>query len=410
MRIDPAFIGFESLEELNRFISDQQLIGAFQFSEPVKDKAGNILIKEKIFVKESAIKRLEAMAGNYDPDFRIAVDPEIIKKLRASLARIIVATLDETESHFIRHLFEKTRSNYNAYIQHAFATDLLVLTFYKQWSDHAEFFRHAAKTGLLALGIIVQKSFGIPRLHRYAFLAGFIAEMPMAASEEWKAQLSDRRRREIAEAASRIAVKLQLPPEVRDALKNSSLDVEKPANEDVPFDIIDPAHQSGSTEATDDGDDPAPGAPADPASASALTSVVRLALFIHESSKQIADPAARAEQIVPMVAYNGARGFFHKDLVELIIERFREYEAIARRMMKVAAVEKSCLYPDSAWAYPKPRAAQVLCRHFKTGCPKLESGWDIHVVSPTEAYGWLGTPLAAGNYPKCALERDLPPD
>ena len=132
MRIDPAFIGFESLEELNRFISDQQLIGAFQFSEPVKDKAGNILIKEKIFVKESAIKRLEAMAGNYDPDFRIAVDPEIIKKLRASLARIIVATLDETESHFIRHLFEKTRSNYNAYIQHAFATDLLVLTFYKQ--------------------------------------------------------------------------------------------------------------------------------------------------------------------------------------------------------------------------------------------------------------------------------------
>jgi hypothetical protein len=111
-----------------------------------------------------------------------------------------------------------------------------------------------------------------------------------------------------------------------------------------------------------------------------------------------------------MVAYNGARGFFHKDLVELIIERFREYEAIARRMIKVAAVEKSCLYPDSAWAYPKPRAAQVLCRHFKTGCPKLESGWDIHVVSPTEAYGWLGTPLAAGNYPKCALERDLPPD
>ncbi len=403
MRIDASYIGFDSLEAFTRFISEQGLIGGFQLAEPVKDKAGNILIKEKIYVKESAIKRLESMDGNFDPDFRIAVDEEIIKKLRAGLGKKIVACLDETEAHFVRHLFESSRVNYQAYIQNAFATNMLVLTFYKQLHDNADFFRHAAKLGLLALGVIVQRSFGIPRLHRYAFLSGFMAEVPLAATGEWQGSIPDGRRQECAEAASKLASRLNMPAEIVESLKKYPINLDRPALQESPIPIIDPSAAAAEPEG-----EPEPGRPADPASTEALTGVLRLAMFIHEASKEIVDPAERAEKIVPMVAYNGARGYFHKELVELIIERFREYESIARRMMKIAKVEAGCLHPPSAWAYPKPRAAQVLCRHFKTGCPRLESGWDIHVVSPQEAYGWLGIPLDAGSYPKCSLEQELP--
>jgi hypothetical protein len=58
---------------------------------------------------------------------------------------------------------------------------------------------------------------------------------------------------------------------------------------------------------------------------------------------------------------------------------------------------------------PKPRATQMICRLHKTECPKLKPGWDLTVVSPAEAYGWIGMTLEPGRYLKCKLEDELKP-
>lgn len=405
VRIAPEFIGFDSLPELNQFLAEQSMQNGFQLAEPIKDNAGNVLIKEQIIVKENALKRLENMAGNYAADFRVLVTQDLIKQLRASLSKNLLGLLTRPDMSLVRHLFDATRVNYQPFVQNALSTGMLVLTFYKQHYENPEFFEHAGKLGLLTLGTIVQKQFGIPRLHRYAFLSGFLADVALAQTNEWSGLVTEQRRVEIAKQASLTAQRLAMPGEIVRALRDATILVDKPSADATPIEILDPSEPASAT-ADSILEDQDTSAPVDPAAAQALTEVLRLALFVHESWKQLA-AEKDVERLISMVAYNGARGYFHKDLVELMIERFREYELVARRMIKVAEIEGKCLHPPSAWAYPKPRAAQVLCRHFVSSCPKLVSGWDIHIVSPQEAYGWLGTVLDAGTYPKCQLEIEL---
>jgi hypothetical protein len=406
IRIAPDFIGFDTLPDLNRFLSEQSLHNGFQLAVPIKDNAGNVLIKEHIVVKENALKRLETMEGNYNADFQVMITKDLLKQLRASLSKSLLSLIDRQDMSLVRHLFEATRVNYHPIVQNALSSGMLVLTFYKMHHENIEFFEHAGKLGLLALGIVVQKQFGVPRLHRYSLLGGFLADVGLANSNEWAGPISEQRRLELAKQASAIAQRLALPAEISSALTEATIVVNKPTADTTPIEILDPsAPRAGSPDTSvEELDQPA--GPVDQRTASVLTEVLRLALFVHESWKQLA-AEKDVERLISMVAYNGGRGYFHKDLVELLIERFREYEIAARRMMRIAEIEKKCIHPPSAWAYPKPRSAQILCRHFVTSCPKLVSGWDIHIVSPQEAYGWLGTVLEAGMYPKCALETEL---
>lgn len=406
IRIAPDFIGFDGLLDLNRFLSEQSLQNAFQLATPIKDNAGNVLIKEHIVVKESALKRLETMEGNYNADFQVMITRDLLKQLQTSLSKSLLSLLDRPDMSLVRHLFDATRVNYHPIVQNALSTGMLVLTFYKQRHENIEFFEHAGKLGLLALGVVVQKQFGVPRLHRFAFLSGFLADVALAQSTEWAGPIAESRRIELARQASAVAQRLALPAEIVSALNDATIVVNKPAASSAPIEIIDPGapRPESPDSQVEELDLPPPAA--DVGTANVLTEVLRLALFVHESWKQLA-AEKDVERLISMVAYNGGRGYFHKDLVELLIERFREYEIVARRMIKIAEIENKCIHPPSAWAYPKPRSAQILCRHFVTSCPKLVAGWDIHIVSPQEAYGWLGTVLEAGSYPKCALESEL---
>ncbi|MCE9599020.1 MAG: hypothetical protein K8S54_13730 [Spirochaetia bacterium] len=407
MRIAPDFIGFDNLNDLNLFLIDQGLQGGFFLAEPIKDKAGNILIKEKILVKDSALKRLENMEGNYETDFRVLLTPDLLKQLRAYMTRYITSLLKKSDFAFTAHLFQNTRLNYHLYIQNAFNTDILLLTFYKQLTENKPFFDHIALLGMLSMGIIVQKAFGIPRLHRYAFLAGLMADVPLATADDWQLPLPEARRFEIATAACKLSARLGMPREIGQALQDYPLQLSKPQKDETPIAIVEAPVTPETEEAEKAQDAPAE---MDGTTVHILTQVLRLAVYIQELTSHIEDPETFTEKVVSMVAYNGAKGYFHPDLVELIIERFKEFEQVARRMIVVAKVEGNCIHPPSAWAYPKPRAAQVLCRNRVDGCPKLVSGWDINVVSPQDAFGWLGTTLDAGSYPKCALESGLEKD
>ncbi|WP_040918170.1 hypothetical protein [Leptonema illini] len=73
-----------------------------------------------------------------------------------------------------------------------------------------------------------------------------------------------------------------------------------------------------------------------------------------------------AEEISYRSAYNAKKGHFSLKVVDPILRIFKEYELEIRCMMKVAELEQRCLYLPSAWAYPKPRATQMICRLHKT--------------------------------------------
>ena len=106
IRIAPDFIGFDALPDLNRFLSEQSLQNGFQLANPIKDNAGNVLVKEHIVVKESALKRLETMEGNYNADFQVMITKDLIKQLQASLSKSLLSLLDRPEMSMVRHLFD----------------------------------------------------------------------------------------------------------------------------------------------------------------------------------------------------------------------------------------------------------------------------------------------------------------
>ena len=93
---------------------------------------------------------------------------------------------------------------------------------------------------------------------------------------------------------------------------------------------------------------------------------------------------------------------------EKFLQLKAEHEQIlTEKNNKIAQIENQCLHPPSAWAYPKPKASQVLCKNNHHTCPHYVSGWNISVISTQEAIGYIGTNLRPGSYPKCRLEKDL---
>lgn len=114
-----------------------------------------------------------------------------------------------------------------------------------------------------------------------------------------------------------------------------------------------------------------------------------------------------AQKLVVMFAYNVEKKNFNEEIANPMIDCFRQYEKIIKRIRKVAKLENLCLHPPSAWAYPKPKAVQILCKNNHHTCHHYISGWNINVISTQEAIGYIGTSLTPGSYPKCRLEKDL---
>ena len=112
-------------------------------------------------------------------------------------------------------------------------------------------------------------------------------------------------------------------------------------------------------------------------------------------------------KILSIFSYNLEKGYFSKEIAESIMKRFQEYEDILSAIKQIALVEKACPF-QSAWAYPKPRSAQVLCQKKIEKCPLCIRGRDINIVNRLSPYGYIGTSLEKGYYPKCKLEDKLP--
>lgn len=412
MKITKEGIEFNELKEFSKFITNLELMGTLQLREALKDKKGNILIKELVYVRDSSIKKLESMPDQYTPTFKIQTTAELVNKIRKKLSLEVVSVLEETEKSFISILFNQNTANMkNAenLISNSFYSDSLVLVSYEIMMEDLPFFHHIVKMGLLCLGTVIQKNYAIKLIHRNAFLAGLAADLILFKTNYWKnSNLDDTLMLDLMKLNIQIAENIGLPEEIIYAIQNHIVRglyvVDYP--EPVDFELLkqNTFLQNSSTEK-------------EKSSAQdneyyedtirILTEALKITRFISEANKKMSDTEDIAQKLVVMFAYNVEKKNFNEEIANPMIDCFRQYEKIIKRIRKVAKLENLCLHPPSAWAYPKPKAVQILCKNNHHTCHHYISGWNINVISTQEAIGYIGTSLQPGSYPKCRLEKEL---
>ncbi len=410
MKISPEKLTFETLNEIQQFVREHELLGTLELSEPVKDRSGNILIQEHVVVKESAFKKLETIQDQYDAVFVVELKAALLERIGDVLAAKILQCVKTPKNEFTRFLFENTHHRFAKYVRTALRGRKTVLAVMKTARDAPEFFLHSSELGLLTLGIVMQRYLRLPFIHRYSFLAGFFADINLADSDLWRHPRSDAENRRLAARSAEFAEKFELAPAVVSAVEKHFLDAAVPSASPEKIEGEEPGASffDEITEAEEKEAKPVPAG--GDQSVVVLTEALRMARFIIDARTRLAGSKDPPREILGMLVFHAEKGYFHRDLVNPVIALFRDFEELSQRLRKVAAIEAKCPFPPSAWAYPKPRAMQVLCRNGVLECPHLQSGWDIHIVSAQDAYGWIGAPLPEGHYHKCDLEKDLQSD
>ncbi|HRG46502.1 MAG TPA: hypothetical protein PLX69_11115 [Leptospiraceae bacterium] len=413
MIISSEGIEFNALKEFSKFITDLELLGIVQLREALTDKKGNILIKDLVYVRESSIKKLESIADQYTPSFKIKTTPELTAKIRKALANSIIPIVNETEKSFISILFAKNPSgmqNVESLINNAFYTDLLVLALYEIMIEDNDFFHHIVRMGLICLGTVIQKSYAIKLIHRNAFLTGLCADLILFRTNYWKnSNLDDMLMIELTKLNVQIAGNLGMSEEIITAIQDHVIRgvyvVDMP--EPVDFELLKQNPMLGhSSNEKEKNVTPSENEHYEE-TVKILTEALKITRFISEANKKLTDSDDIVQRLITMFAYNVEKKNFDAELADPMIDCFRQYEKIIKRMRKIARLENLCMHPPSAWAYPKPKAVQILCKNSHHTCLHYVSGWNINVITAQEAIGYIGTSLRPGSYPKCRLEQQL---
>ena len=415
MKITLAGIEFDELREFSKFVNDLDLLGIVQLREPIKDKKGNILIKDNVHIKDSTLRKLESIPGQYESKFRVNMTNELTGRIKKALTAEIMPGIQKSKNEFISILYDNDQSSVvstEGLISSSFYTNDLVLVLYKVMLEQYDFFQHIVSMGLICLGTVVQKSYNIKLIHRYAFLTGLLSDMIFFKTDYWRnSNLDETLMAKLAKMNSQIAQNVAMPTQIISAIQNHIIKgvyvVEKPEPMDFNVLNLNPFLESIPRE-TGAGDDY--GLVDNEyfeETVKILTESLKITRFISETYKRISGGENVAEKLLVMFCYNVEKGIFDKGISNPMIDRFKEYEKMVKRTRKIAELENKCLSVPSAWAYPKPKASQILCKNKMIQCPNYVSGWDINVVTAQEAVGYVGTALKPGAYPKCKLEKEL---
>jgi len=411
MYITSKGIEFNNLKEFSKFASDNNLIGVIQLKEAIKDKTGNILIKEMVSVKDSALKKLESLEGQYEPEFKVHMNNELLEKLGLAIAKKVTPYIDDSKDEFIKHLFDHSSSiisNYTSFIQSSFYQPRILLIFYRLMVERPEFFEYSIQLALLTLGTIIQKPHPMKFIHRNAFLGGFFIDMVYSESEYWRqTYYTEADMIQVSKLSSITAQNVGLSDEIAQAIEANILPeiYTETKVEPIDYEVL---KRNSLLQKVDRGDaDPENESPR-PEAVHLLTEAMKIARFIKETYKKLENSKDDVvEQLLIMFTYNTEKGIFLKDLAYPLIARFKEFKSTVARIRKIAELENKCINPPSAWAYPKPKATQILCKNKVYSCKYFVGGWDISIVNPQTALGYLGVPLNPGSYPKCKLEKEL---
>ncbi|RHX94935.1 hypothetical protein DLM76_06260 [Leptospira yasudae] len=423
MKVTHSYLEFDSIEDLIDFTKEFETGSMIRFLSPIEDNSGNVLVKEEVQVKESALARLKDIKGQYTPKFEVKLNKELVEQIQNILAIKIVNQLKISEMKFLKFMYENTTYNYKGIIRNSLLSKKIVLALLKVYNQNINFFRYISELGLLTLGIVmIPDTMKFRLLRRYAFTAGILMDIPRINADRFtKLPAEDSEKVRVAQKCSDILQKLDLVEFSYSAISSHmplgmmdnpdrpiSIDKSGQENPDEAFfdDIISNDGESDSKENDKSREDAIPEKSYDFFQA-LLTDALKLARYIANVSHNAADKDYVMEELVYYIAYNTSKKYFDELLANPLVSIFKEFEVNVKRMRKIAEVEMKCMYPPSAWAYPKPKSSQVLCKNKVWGCPNIVMGWDIHVITAQEAFGWVGTSLPIDNYPKCKLEEEL---
>lgn len=424
MRIQGNEILFDQPPAFLSFIYELELIGLVQLSRPVEDLSGKVMIREKILVRQSMLQRIGEATDQFKLPIALEITEEIIKRIRNSLAEAILKQIDRPEHVFLNRLYSDLKKNPRPIILHSFRHRPLALLAYQIARQKPDLFTNLTVLGLLCLGIVIQKEYKIPLVHRHAFLAGFCCQLGLADTDDWRqAPKDDEEQRRRLERSAAYLDQMNFVQGLGTVLRSSFFSVRTPAVIDQTFTGLlqefKPGPDAEQTEAAQpqqqadaDVEEEPTATPevVDNAAVPVLIGTVRIARFAHDIINSPTAQVNSARELVQGLAYNTAKGYFEKTLVIGSLGRFREYEVDIKHLAALAQVEGGCIHGGRyAWAYPKPRATQVLCSENLFACPHIKTAWTFHLVAPQRAYGRIGRNLPAGTYHKCALEEDLPP-
>ncbi|MCB1141977.1 MAG: hypothetical protein H7A24_04995 [Leptospiraceae bacterium] len=401
-------IEFTNLKEFSKFTYDNGLVGVIQLTEPIKDNGGNILIKEMVSVKETAIKKLENLDGQFTPLFKVNLNDDLINRLSLAISKRILPQIESAKNLFLKHLFEHNSSfinNFASFIKNSFYETKILLIFYRLMVERPEYFDYGIDNALTCLGTVIQKSHQVKFIHRHAFLGGFFLDIALSETDYFKfpyPQESDLI--QVSKLSGIAAANVGLSKEIVVSIENSNIPgiYTEGSTLTIDYETLEknPLLKM-SSEGGDSGE-------IDMEAEQILTESFKISRFIKETYKKMDKSKDDvAEQLLVMFTYNTEKGVFLKEYAYPIIARFKEFQATVNKVRKVASIENKCPHQPSAWAYPKPKSTQILCKNRIYECKYFVGGWDINIVSAQSSFGYLGTPLNPGSYPKCKLEKEL---
>jgi hypothetical protein len=411
MIISPTGIEFLNLKDFSKFSYDNSLVGVIQLAEAIKDKTGNILIKENVSVKEAALKKLEGMEGQYNPSFKVNLNEELLTRLSLTISKRILPQIDSPRNLFLRHLFDNNSSfinNFASFIRNSFYEPKLLLIFYRIMVERPEFFEYGIDLALMALGTVIQKSHQVKFIHRHAFLGGFFLDIALSETDYFKFSYpGESDMIQVAKLSAICAANVGLSSDVVNSIEKSNIPgiyTDGPTQQ-IAYEILEKNPLlTSSSEGKGEVEKP----DVEPEAEQILSECFKITRFIKETYKKMDKSKDDiAEQLLVILTYNTEKGIFLKEYAYPIIARFKEFQTTVGKVRKVAELENKCLHAPSAWAYPKPKATQILCKNRIYNCKYFIGGWDINIVSAQSSLGYLGTPLNPGSYPKCKLEKEL---
>ena len=125
---------------------------------------------------------------------------------------------------------------------------------------------------------------------------------------------------------------------------------------------------------------------------------------MHKSDQKM----SQAEAAFYSIGRAFGAGMFHRRIQRVIEQMKPTFARVMNYGFNISAVEASCLFKNSAVAYPAPRCTQVLCQHRIDRCQHFDPQYKISILQPLRGVIRPGIELQPGSYPKCKLAEKLP--
>lgn len=401
--------------ELASFVSRFDLAGSVQLQEPILDQAGNILVREKVNLSDSVIKKIIQLEGRHISVLKLALSDLLVQKIGCRLGKEILASAISEEDSCLRHIYRDISSASLSVIENSLASRNLILYAFTLFLSRKDFFSFSSRNGLMTFAPMLKKDVLLPHIRRYAFLTGFLSVTALSDSDIWKTCSDDAEElHSMLKISAQHSARLGIPREIVNALVSADFSGFKAFQKQA----------SGSRRiysepdfsyVSDNYDDSYPDLGNESENISCvLRECLKISVFLSFVRKSmeedgIVQAESSLEKMILSFAYNMEKGIFSRELGAGILESFQEYRTQISNIRRIAEIESKCPFKESyAWAYPKPNPTQILCREKNHRCRNCVSGWEISLFNAVPAFGYIGLSLKPGKYPKCLLEDMLP--